>query len=63
MVVALTWPPRELGRQVRGGPQLETIPSPNLIGERPSKARLLHGDFHGQNSKFLDNVKSEVKSD
>ncbi|KAI1361487.1 hypothetical protein F5Y08DRAFT_347797 [Xylaria arbuscula] len=49
MVVALTWPPRDLGRPISAGLEIETIPPPNLSGERPPKARLLHGDFHGQN--------------
>ncbi|KAI0508649.1 hypothetical protein F5B22DRAFT_649743 [Xylaria bambusicola] len=49
MVVALTWPPRDLGLEIHGGLSIEGIPPRNLRGERPPKARLLHGDFHGQN--------------
>ncbi|KAI0910810.1 hypothetical protein F4823DRAFT_637250 [Ustulina deusta] len=49
MVVGLAWPPRDLGRRVRGELELEVIPPLNLRGERPPKSRLLHGDFHGQN--------------
>ncbi|KAI1749458.1 hypothetical protein F4782DRAFT_549735 [Xylaria castorea] len=49
IVVGLAWPPRDLGKQVRGKPALEVIPPLNERGERPPKSRLLHGDFHGQN--------------
>ncbi|KAI1740132.1 hypothetical protein F4680DRAFT_465896 [Xylaria scruposa] len=49
IVVGLTWPPRDLGKQGRGKPTLEAIPPLNAKGERPPKSRLLHGDFHGQN--------------
>ncbi|KAI0470368.1 hypothetical protein F4859DRAFT_515893 [Xylaria cf. heliscus] len=42
IVVGLAWPPRDLGRQVRGRPTLEVIPPLNENGQRPPKSRLLH---------------------
>ncbi|KAI2641202.1 hypothetical protein GGS21DRAFT_362610 [Xylaria nigripes] len=50
MVVALTWPPRDLGVRVpQGLLALEAIPPRNERGQRPPKSRLVHGDFHYRN--------------
>ncbi|KAI0109205.1 hypothetical protein GGR51DRAFT_570042 [Nemania sp. FL0031] len=55
MVVALAWPPRDLGVRAANEPELEVPPPRNAGYERPPKSRLLHGDFHGQNI-MIDNL-------
>jgi hypothetical protein len=52
MVVGMAWPPGDFGGgNADGSPALEVLPPVNAKGERPAKSRLLHGDFHGRNSK------------
>ncbi|KAJ8132644.1 hypothetical protein O1611_g980 [Lasiodiplodia mahajangana] len=58
MIVALAWPPRDLGRKAGREPELEVLPPRNARGERPPKSRLLHGDFHGQNI-MIDKLESK----